>query len=132
MDNITETEQDHLCNSYIDQKIHNTPSNQTIMGYPYYRQYTKLNVSPERNQAVPSTGGSLWLHPLPTATDMLWKKVRVPESIGDPIKYTKYKTGNEVLFRGLDIGLIESSLCVKVEEHILTKDVRAVFLDIGD
>ena len=59
------------------------------------------------------------------------KKFRVPESIGDPIKYTKYKTGNEVLFRGLDIGLIESSLCVKVEEHILTKDVRAVFLDIG-
>ena len=45
MDNLTETEWDHLCNRYIYQQIYNTPLRQTKTGSPSYRQETKFKVS---------------------------------------------------------------------------------------
>ena len=44
LDNITETENDHFCTRYIDQKTHTTSSYQIRTVIPFYKQETKLNV----------------------------------------------------------------------------------------
>ena len=45
MDNITETEWDHFCNSYIDQQTHTAHSHQARTGTPSYKYEPKLKVS---------------------------------------------------------------------------------------
>ena len=50
--------------------------------------------------------------------------------LGGGIKYSKYETGNDLVFSRLDLELVEIILCLIVENHIIIKDVRYVFLDI--
>ena len=45
MNNITVTEWEHFCNSYIGQKTYIPPLIQTITGIPSYRKGPKLKVS---------------------------------------------------------------------------------------
>ena len=50
-------------------------------------------------------------------------------SIGDPIKYSKYNTYDDLLFRVINLWLVESIFCLIVENYRITKYGRAVFLD---
>ena len=43
------------------------------------------------------------------------KKFGVPDAIEKPMEYSKYKTDNDLFFRVLDIGLVESILRQRVE-----------------
>ena len=74
-----------------------------------------------------STGGILWLHSPPTATNIILEKIGVPDTIGEPTKYSKHKNENGLVFSGLYLGMVKS---IRAEKHILTKYGRAIFIDI--
>ena len=59
-----------------------------------------------------------------------WKKFKVPYGVGEPIAYTKYKTENDLVFSGLDLGLADSSLFGRVDKHRVSKYGRVFLLDI--
>ena len=48
-----------------------------------------------------------------------------------PIKYSKYKTDNHLLFSGIDLGWVGNSLCGIVYKNSTTKYGRYVFLYIN-
>ena len=58
------------------------------------------------------------------------KILRIPDTIGDNIKYYKYKTDNDLVLSVLDLLLVETSLHDRVDKHRLTNDGISVFIDI--
>ena len=55
---------------------------------------------------------------------------RVADSIWYIIKYSKYDNDNDLVFRGLDLGLVKSILCGIVEKHRLNNTGIYIFLGI--
>ena len=138
MDNLTETEWYRFRNSYIDQETHTPPSHQTRSGTLSYKKEPKLkfllknfttttvktaNWPNYRREFVATLAANGQQH-------VIDKNFRGPDAIRDTIKYSRYKTENDLVFRGLDLGFVESILCGRLVEHIITKDGRAVYLDI--
>ena len=58
------------------------------------------------------------------------KNFRVLDAIGGPIKHSKYMTKNDLVFSELDLGLVGSILCGRMDNHRLAKYGRYIFLDI--
>ena len=61
---------------------------------------------------------------------IIGKYFRVPDTIEKTIKHYKYNNENELVFRGINLGLVEIILRDRVKNNIITKDGRYIFLDI--
>ena len=138
MYNFTENEWDHFCNIYIDQETHNAPSHQTRTGTASYIKHPKLKLL---LKYLPTTTGNTtdWSNCrrkfVVTLTanghqHVIDKIFRLPDAIGDPIKYSKYKTGNYSVFSVLDPNFVESNLHGRMNNYRLVDDVRDIFVDI--
>ena len=138
MDNLTETEWYRFRNSYIDQETHTPPSHQTRSGTLSYKKEPKLkfllknfttttvktaNWPNYRREFVATLAANGQQH-------VIDKNFRGPDAIRDTIKYSRYKTENDLVFRNLDLGLIKSSLHEGGYNHRFTKDCRHIFSDI--
>ena len=120
------------------QKTHNTPSHKNKTGNQSYMQDPKSNFklkdSPTTKRKKPEWSEYRRKF-VATLTNnghqhVIKNKFRVTDTNGEPIKYSKYKTDNNLVFSRLDLGLVESILSVIVENNLLSKDLRNTFLDI--
>ena len=59
------------------------------------------------------------------------KKIKVPDADGEPIKCEKYNTENDLVFSGIELGLVNSILCGRVDNHRTTKYCRTILIYVN-
>ena len=129
VDNLTETEWDRFCNTYIGNETHNPPQVQTKT-YLYHTDriqswrchWKTYQKPPGRKWTGPSTSWIFSHFYHQRSLPYYWKTFRVPSAIGETIKRPKYKYENDLVFNGIYLGLFNIRLRGRVKNQRLAKN----------
>ena len=62
---------------------------------------------------------------------MFFKNFHIPDVIEETTKYLNYRTGNNFVLSGINLGLANRCLLGKVKKSNITKDRRAILPNIN-